>query len=267
METNVFYRERPYPEMTKTDFKRVPAICKCFDVLELLANQKKPLGISEISNALQLNKSTVFNIVYTLADLDVLESSDTGFGLGPKFYVLGKSAESGSELIRTIHPYLVEINQETDLSAFLGMRSGGSVIILDKAESAAALKVSSEIGIRIPLLAGAHGQALLSLLSDDEITELLSQHELKRFTRHSCVDKKRYWERIKRVQKEHIAFENETYIEGIRAIAVPLRLKRHDLQTAVWAVGLKTQMKKKVVESCSAILKEIANKIETQWAL
>lgn len=252
--------------MMKADFKRVPALYKCFDILEFLSKEKKPLGISEISSALNLNKSTVFNIVYTLTDLGVLENSDNRFRFGPKLYVLGKAAENGSELIRIIHPYLVEINEKTHLSAFLGMRSGATAIILDKAESAFDLKVSSEIGIRIPLLAGAHGQALLSLESDDEINELLSQNELKRFTRYSCMDKKKYWDLIRKVRKEHIAVENETYIEGIRALAVPLRLKRRDLQMAIWAVGLKPQIKDKLVASFSSLLKEIANKIEMQYS-
>ena len=50
-------------------FKRVPAVDKCFAILELLAQSKEPMGISGISGKLDLNKSTVFNIVHTLTDL------------------------------------------------------------------------------------------------------------------------------------------------------------------------------------------------------
>ena len=55
-------------------FRRVPAIDKCFAILELLAQSKEPMGISDISGKLDLNKSTVFNIVHTLRDLNVLEN-------------------------------------------------------------------------------------------------------------------------------------------------------------------------------------------------
>ena len=54
-------------------FKRVPALDKCFDILDFLANSSKAPGISEISKALGYHKSTVFNIVHTLVDLGVLE--------------------------------------------------------------------------------------------------------------------------------------------------------------------------------------------------
>ena len=55
------------------NFKRVPAIEKCFSILSLLAEEKRSLGYSEIVRNLDLNKSTVFNILHTLYELDILE--------------------------------------------------------------------------------------------------------------------------------------------------------------------------------------------------
>ena len=60
----------------KIAFKRVPAIDKCFAILDLFARIKKPLGISEICKALGFNKSTVFNMVHTLDDLGILALSN-----------------------------------------------------------------------------------------------------------------------------------------------------------------------------------------------
>jgi IclR family KDG regulon transcriptional repressor len=59
-------------------FKRVPAVDKCFAILELLAQSKEAMGISDISGKLDLNKSTVFNILHTLMDLNVLENQADG---------------------------------------------------------------------------------------------------------------------------------------------------------------------------------------------
>ncbi|MBT6339835.1 MAG: helix-turn-helix domain-containing protein, partial [Desulfobacula sp.] len=92
------------------EFKRVPAIDKCFQILALLGKKKEPMGISEISNELSLNKSTVFNMVYTLSDLGVLENYENKFRFGTKLFVLGRAAEQGSDLIRNIHPYLKDIS-------------------------------------------------------------------------------------------------------------------------------------------------------------
>jgi len=70
-------------------FTRVPAVDKCFAILELLAQSKEPMGISDISRKLDLNKSSVFNIVRTLVDLKVLDNQPDGKSVfGTRFYIL-----------------------------------------------------------------------------------------------------------------------------------------------------------------------------------
>ena len=53
-------------------------------------------------------------MVYTLTALGVLENGDNGFSFGTKFYVLGKVANQGSELIHTVHPFLENISQKRE---------------------------------------------------------------------------------------------------------------------------------------------------------
>lgn len=91
----------------KAGFKRVPAIDRCFSILGLCARTESPVGISEISRSLHINKSTVYNAVYTLADLGILESTgENKFRFGTALYLLGREAGRRSELIQMVHPYL-----------------------------------------------------------------------------------------------------------------------------------------------------------------
>ncbi len=248
-------------------FNRVPAVDKCFAMLKLFAHSKKPLGVSDISKALNFNKSTVFNIVHTLDDLGVLEKVAEGkFQFGTRLYILGRAAGRGSELISTVHPYLEEINHHTKLSAFLGIRSGQTAVIIDKADAAFNIKIHSEIGMKIPLLAGAGGRAFLAQLSDAEVDEILSTTELKRFTPNACVDKKQYKEMVKQVRTDGISVDMEEYIEGIRAFAVPLKINRADTQAALWVVGLKRQISGETISRHSTYLKKIAKEIELRFS-
>jgi len=247
----------------KANFKRVPAVDKTFAILELVANSKEPLGISEITRALDFNKSTVFNIIHTLTDLEILKQApDNKFGLGIQFYLLSKASRNGSQIISTIHPYLERINQKTNLSVFLGIRSGLHAVIMDKVDAAYDIKISAEIGMRLPLLAGAGGKAILSQMSDDEIDRILSKNVLRQFTRHSSIDKIKYKNMLKKARREGIAFDKEEYIEGIRALAVPLKIDNGNPQFAIWAVGLKGQVKNEVIGTYAELLKKSAKEIE-----
>jgi len=247
----------------KASFKRVPAVDKTFAILELLAASKEPLGISEITRALDFNKSTVFNIIHTLTDLEILKQApDNKFGLGIQFYLLSKASRNGSQIISTIRPYLERINQKTNLSVFLGIRSGLHAVIMDKVDAAYDIKISAEIGMRLPLLAGAGGKAILCQMSDEEIDRILAENVLRRFTRHSSVDKIKYNNMLKKARREGIAFDKEEYIEGIRALAVPLKIDNGNPQFAIWAVGLKGQVKNEVIGTYAELLKKSAKEIE-----
>ena len=247
----------------KASFKRVPAVDKTFAILELVATSKEPLGISEITRALDFNKSTVFNIIHTLTDLEILKQApDNKFGLGIQFYLLSKASRNGSQIIRTIHPYLERINQKTNLSVFLGIRSGLHAVIMDKVDAAYDIKISAEIGMRLPLLAGAGGKAILCQMPDEEIDRILSKNVLRQFTRHSSIDKIKYKNMLKKARREGIAFDKEEYIEGIRALAVPLKIDNGNPQFAIWAVGLKSQTKNEVIGTYAELLKKSAKEIE-----
>jgi len=243
-------------------FKRVPAIDKCFSILELLAHSKEPMGISDISGKLNLNKSTVFNIAHTLMDLDVLEHLPDGkFVLGSRFYILGNMAGKRSELLQIAHPYLERINEKTRLSAFLGLRSDRQVILIDKVDSANGIKLSSEIGMQMPILAGAGIKAMLSQLSEEEIDEILARTELKRYTPYSIINRADYKKEILEVRKQGIAYDREEYIEGMVAFAIPVQANGRELQAAIWAVGLTRQVSEATMPELTELLKGISEEI------
>jgi len=242
--------------------KRVPAVDKCFAILDLLAQAQEPMGISDISGKLDLNKSTVFHIVHTLTDLNVLENQRDGkFIFGTHFYILGNMAGKRSKLIQMAHPYLERINEKTKFSAFLGLRSDRHAILIDKVDSAYGIKLSSEIGMQMPILAGAGIKAMLSQLSNEEINEILARTELKRYTPYSITDKGLYKKEILEVRKQGIAYDKEEYIEGMVALAVPVKANGKDLQSAIWAVGLARQVSDSSIPELTALLKGISEEI------
>jgi DNA-binding IclR family transcriptional regulator len=250
------------------EIRNVPAIEKCFAILQLFAKSKQALGISEIAKQLKLHKSTVFGIIYTLKHLQVLEQYQDGkFHFGTLLYLLGNANGQKSELIQTVHPYLAKINRETKLSAFLGIRFENQAVILDKVDTAYEIKISSEIGMRLPLTAGAGGKALLSQLANQEIDRIIGANPLKKFTARTCVNKSQFKKKVMEIREKGIALDDEEYIDGIVAFSVPLKTYRPDLQAAIWAVGLKQQVDPQSVPKISNLLKKIADDINQRLLL
>jgi IclR family KDG regulon transcriptional repressor len=250
------------------NYKRVPAIDKCFSILALMSEAKRPFAFNEIVRNLGLNKSTVFNILHTLKDLDVLEKGPDGlFRLGTRLFILGNAAAGASELIQTVHPYIETINHEFELTAFFGILSDDAVIIVDKADRAHRIKISSEIGMRIPVFAGVAGKALLSQLPEAEIDKILLKNSPKRYTPSTIIDKAAYKKEVMTVKKDNIAYDREEYIEGLIAVAVPLKTYREDLQAAIWAVGLKQEFREDGMLRIATFLSDIAEEIDYRFSL
>lgn len=265
-ETQLLERTLTCCQPMSVEFKPVPAVYKCFGIIDLFVVAQKPLGISAIASALGYHRSTVFNLTYSLVDLGILERGNDGkFILGERFNELGKTAGRHSGLVHTVRPYLEEINAETGLTAFLGVQSALNAVVVDKADSVAGLKVSTEVGHSLSLLVGAGGKALLSQLPDKELDRILATNDLIQFTPLSCVDKNEFKNMILKVREEGISFDMEEYAIGVRALAVPLHVSR-SIPTAIWAVGLKWRLPDEHIPSCATLLKQIARKIEQKMA-
>lgn len=248
--------------------KTVPALEKCFSLLNLLSRSKDPLRISDIAKELEYNQSTVFNMVYTLVDLGVLEKRDKGrFHLGPQLYVLSRAAIRNSDLINVIHPFLEEISRQTRLMAILGIRSDLRAVILDKVDAISEIQIAAEVGMRIPLLAGAGGKALLTQLPEEELDEILAIEELRPYTPNSVTDKAEFRRMILESRARGFAVDREEYIEGARALAAPLYLNGRGMEAAIWIVGLKDKIRDDRIEAYADLLMRAAKEIETRLTL
>ncbi len=68
----LFSLENVVKTSTDSDFNRVPAVDKCFRILDLTASSKRSFGINGTSKRRNLKKSSAYNIVQTLIDLQML---------------------------------------------------------------------------------------------------------------------------------------------------------------------------------------------------
>ena len=111
--------------------------------------------------------------------------------------------------------------------------------------------------MQIPISAGVAGKAILAQLSEAKIDGILSEITPKPYTSKTIIDKADYKKEILEVKKTGIAYDREEYIEGLIAVAVPLKAYRKDLQATIWVVGLKQEFREE--EAMKRIVKSLLN--------
>jgi DNA-binding IclR family transcriptional regulator len=204
----------------------VPAIDRAIQVLYLFKDgEQKEYGVSEISRLLDLNKSTVHNILNTLSHHRFLVQNETTrrYRLGPALSELGSLVHSRINVREVARPYLRRLMEQTESTILLGTFEGKHITIIDKEEPFTNIRVAASIGMQIPFCAGSFGKVFLAYLPPASVNQLLAAHGLRAFTPTSVIDPDQYRADLAAVRAQGYALDDkEEYLENVKAISVPI---------------------------------------------
>ncbi|MGL4670766.1 IclR family transcriptional regulator [Cetobacterium sp.] len=127
--------------------KFIQSLGRGMDILEYLSINPKA-KLQDISNFLNLNKSTLHSLISTLEQLGYVEKGDKSpnYSLGVKVFQLGKVYEKDFLIKKMINPILKELSEFSSETTYLTLQIGKSYIYVDKYESLNNLKISPELG-------------------------------------------------------------------------------------------------------------------------
>jgi len=147
------------------------------DVLLLYIEGPDVIGVSTIARTLGLSKAVVFRIVQSLTAKGILalDEKTRAYRLGPAAAALGARSLQSMDLLRDARDSLVELRDGTGETATLAVLLGHSRVYLDQVASQNELKVTVELGARLPLHVGSVGRAMLAFASPSLVDEVLSQ--------------------------------------------------------------------------------------------
>lgn len=210
------------PSFTSGNERRVrtPAVGKAVRVLETIAAQEQPLGVSEIGRRTGLSKSTVHALLASLLQEGLLEggTSEGGYRLGQRLIVLAQQARD-STLVERGRASLVALAERSGETAFLGRLDGETVQVLDREEGGSSLKLSAPVGSAIPVLAGALGKAYLGEIGPERARSYLLHRDLPRFTDASIVSRERLLSDARHSAARGYALDSGEYLSGVAAAA------------------------------------------------
>jgi IclR family KDG regulon transcriptional repressor len=192
--------------------------------LTCFSDHEPELRVSRLGNILKIPSSTAHRILASLEVAGLVEQDPNTkrYHLSWHMFVLGNTVLNsigiGGE-IDAVMRSLADICNET---VNLGVRSANTVMYIRKIESSEILKADTPVGSLVPLHCTAIGKVLLAHLSE-ELREMLILDPLKRWTKHTLVDRKELENELILVQERGLAFDNEEFLEGVRGMACPIR--------------------------------------------
>jgi DNA-binding IclR family transcriptional regulator len=148
-----------------------PAVMRAFQILTLM-REGGPMTVREAATALRLPRSSVHELMHTLATLGAISPAEGGggrFTLGLLLHELGSAYLSEVDLAREGQRAAERVAAACGETVHLATLDGIEVVYLAKVDSIHAVRMVSAVGRRLPAHCTGVGKALLSELSDDEL--------------------------------------------------------------------------------------------------
>ncbi|WP_366922049.1 IclR family transcriptional regulator [Metallumcola ferriviriculae] len=154
----------------------INSVDRSIDVLFAFTAEKPELGISELSQKIGLNKSTVFRLLKTLEYRGmIMQNPDNQkYRLGLKLLDLGNMAISQIEIRDAALPFMRHLSEKTRETVTLNIVRNYSRVCIEKVESSEDIRNFVQIGLHNPLYTGASGKLLLAYLPEKEKDQIIN---------------------------------------------------------------------------------------------
>lgn len=214
----------------------VQSIHRAFVVMQQVAS--RAMGITELSEAVDLPKSTVARLLKTLESEGAVERVDDAgrYRIGPAIASLAGSTTSATDLVARVRPHLLVLSQETGEDAGLSVPDGYKIHYIDQVDSDNAVQVRDWTGELIPMHAVPSGLVVLAHWPDEAIERFLKR-PLHRFTESTTTDPDELLKRLKTIRTDGYAWVFEEFSEGINSVAAPILDRRGRPRAAIHIHG------------------------------
>lgn len=199
----------------------VQSIERVFGLLEAMADAGGVVGLSQLASMSGLPLPTIHRLIRTLVSLGyVRQDPSREYALGPRLIRLGEGA---SRLMGDwAKPHLVRLVDAVGESANLAVLDGSEVVYLAQVPGRHSMRMFTEVGRRVSPHCTAVGKAMLALLPDTEVSELLSRVEMVAHTPNTVTDQSEYVRVLREVRDRGYALDEGEQELGVRCVAVAL---------------------------------------------
>ncbi|ANW63237.1 IclR family transcriptional regulator [Mycolicibacterium murale] len=213
-------------------------LVKAMAVLELLAQSPEPLSLGEIATKLELNKSTCYRILDTLAAGGFAERPSSGlYRLGIGAFRIGAAMNRHMDVRERTLPAMRRLFRVTGETVFLLVRRDNEAVCVERLDGRYATAHTLLIGGSLPLHTGAGPRLLLAAMSDGDRKAYLDGAFAKAVG-GSEEARTRLADQLDDIRSAGYAVSDDDVEVGVRAISAPVRNLDGEVIAALSISGL-----------------------------
>jgi DNA-binding IclR family transcriptional regulator len=241
----------------------VPSVSRALAILELLAQSKRGLTLSDISRKLALPKSSVHVLVRTLELIGYLKNNRISkkYHFGLKLISLSNTALENLDLREQARPFLQDLMLKTGLTVHMAILEGAEAVIIEKVEALGMLRLATWVGRRLDANSSSLGKTLLAFDPDLDMSQRLIGRAYARHNRNTITSPDKLARELKRIRELGYAFDDEEGEIGFRCIGSPIYDAANKVIAAVSVAGTSVQIPKENAAKLAFAVKATACEI------
>lgn len=161
--------------------ERKRGIDRVVHLLDALLRHRAPMRIGDLARVLGAPRSTTYEIVNRLIEAGMLEPVGDGGEVffGRAMHLYGQAYGQGSAASRRATEILERLNAETgSTTQICGMR-GDKYVVLESRDAPGPFRITSDIGVEVPLPWTASGRLLVAHMRDEDILEFIPPEDYR----------------------------------------------------------------------------------------
>lgn len=211
----------PSPSILLDDESLAPGTERTLAILELLGRHRAGLSLTEIARELELPVNSVFRITGTLHNRGYLQrrEDDKRFVLTNKLFDLSRPQVREKSLVVCALEALKWLRDESGETTQLLACANHKMTVLEQCISSQPIKVSSTVGLQVPMYSCAPGKAVLAHLPKIETDAFFNSVKLKQYTPTTLATRSSLEADLAKTRKRGFATDIAEGLEGIHCVS------------------------------------------------
>lgn len=240
----------------------IKSIDRAILVLKSFNEERNEMKLSELSELLSINKSTLHGIIATLRYHGLMDQDpDTQkYRLGLGLLHLGAIVKDSLSITKFVKPYMEELVEVLEETVHFGALDGLDVVYLDKVEAQQSVRIVTNVGARNPSYCTGIGKVLLADMDFDFLEEHLTEaFEAK--TPYTITNKDDLFQELTQINRNGYAMDNQEITLGLTCVAAPIYDGSGKAVYAMSVSGATARMNESQITKSIFALKKVTQEI------
>ena len=191
-------------------------------ILEALYESERA-GVTELSEQLDISKSTVHKHLVTIERQNYVERTDGDYRLGMRLFQFGGQVRNQKRLCFMAKNRVETVAAETDEMTKFAVECDGAGVWTYFHNDHYEMRRDMHVGDGFELHQNATGKAILAELPTDRVHEIIDEHGLAAKTERTITDRKELLAELDEIRATGLARSDGEFREGGISVAAPVR--------------------------------------------